>query len=107
MPPAREFRLSLCLLAGVLLANAIGLWPELSISRFDSNDNVSHFALVQGMVRAVEQGESPIDFWSPECVFGFPVFRVYQPLAHGMVTLAYFALGKTISLMTLFCWARF
>src|SRR4051794_27277504 len=102
MRPSRENLTALVLLAAVLVANAIGLWAELSISRVDLNDNVLHFALVQRIVQAVEHGENPLDCWSPEWSLGYPVLRVYQPLAHFLVALLYFALGKSVGLMTLF-----
>ncbi len=107
MEIAREKRLSLLILAAVVLSCAIGLWPELSITRIDRNDNVSHYTLIRGMVEAIEQGHNPLDFWSPETVFGYPEIRVYQPLAHAIVAGLYFALGKTLSLMTVFSWVRY
>jgi hypothetical protein len=33
--------------------------------------------------------------------------RTYQPLAHALVALVYFALGKTVSLVTAFVWIRY
>src|SRR3954447_10995754 len=77
----------------VLVVNAAGLWPELSISRVDLNDNVSHFAMVERIVQAVERGANPLDSWSPEWSFGFPMLRVYQTLPHALTAMAYFALG--------------
>ena len=38
---------------------------------------------------------------------GYPVLRTYQPLAHLIVALSYFALLKSVSLMTVFVWVRF
>src|SRR5260370_30982437 len=70
------------LLLGVLLANAAWLWPELSVSRVDLNDNSFHFALAERMVQAVEHGENPLDAWDANYSFGYPVLRTYQPLAH-------------------------
>ena len=102
-----ERRFSLILLAAVLVVNCVVLWPELSIAKVDLNDNVSHLVFIHGMVNAVETGQNPIDFWSPECSTGFPVFRVYQPLAHGIVTTAYFALGKSVPVEDIFAWVRF
>jgi hypothetical protein len=107
MAPAREKRLSLLVLAAVILITAIGLWPETSTTYLDRNDNISHFTLIQGMVNAIEQGRNPLDFWSAETVFGYPEIRVYQPLAHVIVVLVYFLLGKSVSLMTAFVWVRF
>src|SRR3984893_16008765 len=103
----REKRLSLGILIAVLIVNAVALWPELTIGRISRNDNVSHFTLLEGMVQAFEHGENPLDFWSPESSFGFSVFRTYQPLPHLIVALVYFALGKTVSLMTIFVWIRY
>ena len=76
----REQQLPVLVLAAILIVNAAALWPELSISRVDLNDNVMHFALVDRMVQAIQNGENPIDFWSPEWSLGYPVLRTYQPL---------------------------
>src|SRR5262249_30879600 len=54
-----------------------------------------------------EHGHNPLDFWSPEWSLGYPVLRTYQPLAHMLVAAVYFALAKTIPLMTVFVWIRF
>ncbi len=59
------------------------------------------------MVQAVERGENPLDCWSGEWSLGYPVLRTYQPLAHALVALVYFALGKSVGLMTVFVWVRF
>jgi hypothetical protein len=91
----------------VLIASAVALWPEISVNRVDLNDNVFHFTLIQSMVNAIERGANPVDFWSPEWSMGYPVLRTYQPLAHCLVVLVYFALGKTVSLMTVFAWVRY
>src|SRR5947209_5308907 len=91
----------------VLLVNAAVLWPEISISRVDLNDNVFHYTLIERIVNTVQAGGNPLDCWSPEWSLGFPVLRTYQPLAHLLVAGIYFALGKTVSLMTVFVWARF
>lgn len=105
-PSGQEWLCRVLLLA-VLACNAVGLWPELAVSRVDLNDNVSHFAMVERMVQAAEHGEDPLDCWSPEWSFGYPMLRVYQTLPHGMVAAAYFLLGKTVPLMTVFVWVRF
>ena len=107
MKLSRENLLAIALLLGVLVANAAALWPEISISRVDLNDNVLHFTLVERMVQAVERGENPLDCWSPEWSLGYPVLRTYQPLSHALVALIYFALGKSVGLMTVFVWVRF
>src|SRR5690242_12530617 len=107
MNPQRERVISIALLALVVMAHSIALWPETAISRVDLNDNVFHYTLVERIVEAVQQGQNPLDCWSPEWSLGFPVLRVYQPLAHLLVAAAWFALGKTVSLMTVFVWVRF
>ena len=107
MKRRRESLLALAILCAVLAVNITALWPELSISRVDLNDNVFHFTLIERMVQAVERGESPLDNWSPEWTLGYPVLRIYQPLSHALVALIYFALGKSVDLMTVFVWVRF
>ena len=64
----------------------------------DLNDNVSHYALISRVVQAVESGGNPLDTWSPEWTAGFPVLRIYQPLAHLLVAAIYLLLGKSLSL---------
>ncbi len=105
--PSREELVSFTLLLAILVVNLLALSPELLISRVDLNDNVFHFTLVDSMVRAIERGSSGLDSWSPEWSFGYPVLRTYQPLAHGLVALVYFCLGKTVTLMTVFVWVRY
>jgi len=100
-------RTALCLLAAILILNAIGLTPELTISRVDLNDNVFHYPLIADMVRQMERGANPLDWWAPEWTMGYPVLRTYQPLGHLIVALTYFALFKSVSLMTVFVWVRF
>ncbi len=107
MRPGQEKLLAYGLLALVLTANAAGLWPELAVSRVDLNDNVMHYPLAADMVEAIEHGGNPLDHWSPEWVFGYPVSRTYQPLGHLLAALAYFALFKKVPLMTVFVWVRF
>ena len=102
----REKYFALSLLLAVLAVTAAELWPEISISRVDLNDNVFHFTVIDGMVNAIARGGNPLDFWLPEWSFGYAVPRTYQPLAHLLVVLVYFALGKTVSLMTIFVWIR-
>ena len=91
----------------VIAASAAGMRPDLAASRVDLNDNVSHFALIARVVDTVEHRGNPLDAWSPEWTCGFPMLRVYQTLTHLMVAAVYFALGKSVALMTVFVWARF
>ncbi|MEO8595952.1 MAG: hypothetical protein ABI759_21705 [Candidatus Solibacter sp.] len=91
----------------VLLANALASSAELTVGNITGNDNVGHHALVAGMARAVEQGENPLDFWSPENPFGSAIVRTYQPLAHALVVLAYYAMGKLVPLATVFLYVRY
>jgi len=107
MKPGHEKLLVYALLAMILIASAIALSPELTITRVDLNDNVMHYPLVADMVDTIERGGNPFDGWSPEWVLGYPVPRTYQPLGHLLVALTYFALFKSVSLMTVFVWVRF
>jgi hypothetical protein len=95
------------ILAVVMLASAAGPWADLAAGHLDLNDNVSHLTMIERIVHAVEHGQNPLDAWSPEWTFGFPMLRDYQTLAHLLVAAVYFALGKTVSLVTVFCWVRF
>ena len=95
------------ILSLIILASAAGMWPDLAASRVDLNDNVSHFAMIERIVQTVEHGGNPLDAWSPEWVCGFPMLRDYQTLAHLLVAGIYFALGKSVALMTIFVWVRF
>src|SRR3954464_2479641 len=103
---SNEWRARIVLVA-VLIVSAAGLRPDLAASRVDLNDNVSHFALIARIVQTVEHGGNPLDTWSAEWTFGFPMLRVYQPLAHLLVAAVYFLLAKSVSLMTVFVWVRF
>jgi len=100
-------RVALGILLLVLLVQAVALAPEISAARYRHNDSISHFALIHGMVDAVERGDNPLDFWSAETSLGLPLARWYQPLAHLAVTAVYFLLGKSVSLWTLFLWAEY
>lgn len=99
--------LALAILAAVLIVNAVGLWPELTISRVDLNDNVFHYPLVVGTVDAIQHGHDPFDWWANEWDLGYPVMRTYQGLGHLLTAVVYFALFKSVSLMTVFIWVRF
>ena len=103
----RENLPALSILLAVLALNAWALRADLHSGGVDLNDNVSHFRLASGMAAAIEHGANPLDFWSPEWSLGFPEMRVYQPLAHLLVVLTYFALGKSVTLLTVFVWIRF
>src|SRR5450759_3286187 len=96
----RENLPALCILLAVLALNAWALRAELYSGGVDLNDNVSHFRLAADMAGVLEHGEhgepgehvgNPLDFWSPEWSLGFPMARVYQPLAHLLVVLTWFA----------------
>src|SRR3954454_8432560 len=107
MQSIQEKRVSCAILLFVVLVQAFALAPELSTAGYRNNDSVSHFALTKGMVAAVEHGDNPLDFWSAETSLGVALARDYQPLSHFMVAALYFGLGKTVSLLTLFLWAKY
>ncbi|MCU1237349.1 MAG: hypothetical protein JWP63_5316, partial [Candidatus Solibacter sp.] len=102
-----ERHLSLAILVAVVAVQAVALLPELSPTVIRQGDAPSHFTIIEGMVDAVQQGGNPLDFWSPETSFGFPIVRTYQILAHGLVTFTYFVLGKSVALATLYAWASY
>jgi hypothetical protein len=98
---------ALSILLAVLAWNAWALRAELYSGGADLNDNVSHFRLTAEMASVIEHGGNPLDFWSPEWSLGFAQMRDYQPLAHMLVVLVYFALGKAVALVTVFVWVRY
>ena len=89
------------------LIHAFALRHELTITTVDLNDNVYHYTLAARMAQALESGENPLDCWASEWSLGYPVPRTYQPLGHIVAALAYLAVGKSISLLTLFVWVRY
>ena len=103
----RADRIATAAVGLIVLLNAWALRADLRSGGVDLNDNVSHFRIIAGMVTAIEHGGNPLDFWSPEWSFGFPLIRLYQPLAHLMVVAAYFLLGKSVSLTLVFVWMRY
>ncbi len=63
--------------------------------------------MIERIVQEVERGGNPLDAWSPEWTFGFPMLRVYQTGAHLFVALIYFLLFKAVPLITVLSWIRF
>src|SRR5690348_11976545 len=100
-------RLPLLILLAITLFNAIAIWPDLRMGDLSNGDTVSHLELIRGMTDALEHGRNPLDFWSPWSAFGYPEIRTYQPLAHALVVLVYFALGKSVSIVTVFSWVQY
>jgi hypothetical protein len=90
----------------ICAVNAACLWPELTPTP-DLNDNVLHVTLINGMANAVEHGQNPFDFWSPEIGLGQPIVKLYQPGAHLIVVALYFGMFKLVPLATIFMWVRF
>lgn len=100
LPPA-------ALLIVAVLIPALALAPELSIGRYDLNDNVAHFAIIERMAQTIEAGGNPLDFWVPEWTFGYPVPRTYQLLPYSLVVAVYFALAKAVPILTVFLWIKY
>jgi len=90
----------------ICAVNAACLWPELTPTP-DLNDNVLHVTLINGMANALEHGQNPFDFWSPEIGLGQPIVKLYQPGAHAIVVGLYFGMFKLVPLATIFMWVRF
>ncbi len=91
------------ILLAVLVLGAVILLPELRITRYDQNDNVLHWTLIQGMAAA----KNPLDFWTPEIAFGQPIARLYQPGAHLLVVGLWNMLFRSVPLMDVFILVRF
>ena len=98
----RAYLPSLGILAAVLLANCIALWPETEMVLADHNDYTTHLAIIKRLVTAVDHGENPLDCWSSESILGYPQVRTYMMLPHAAVAGAYLALGRTVSVERLF-----
>jgi hypothetical protein len=107
MARLREAISAIVILTIALLANGAGLWNELEVGRADQNDYASHYVLAARIVQAVENGENPLDAWSPEWSFGYSQLRTYQIFSHLLVAGTYFATGKMISLPTIFLVYRY
>src|SRR5262245_7986872 len=101
----REWGL-LCVLV-MVAANAYALRDELAAGRFDLNDSVFHYTLMDRTAESIENGENPLDHWVSEWTLGYPVPRTYPVLAHLSIAVLHLALGKTVSVLTLFTWARY
>src|SRR5262245_31173780 len=99
-------RALICIVA-IVAINAVALSAELRTGQYDLNDSVLHYTLIDRMVQAIQRGENPFDCWVSEWTLGYPVPRTYQVLPHLSLALLYLALGKTVSVLTLFAWARF
>ena len=90
----------------ILLFNCLWLLPELRPVP-DLNDNVLHRTLINGMVKALEYGQDPLDFFTPEIGLGQNIVRYYQPAGHLMVAVLYFLCFKLVSIGTLFLTVKF
>lgn len=101
----RIFAYALLLLA--IVSNGAALWPELSFGHIDLNDNVFHLSLIQRMNQAISAGGNPLDCWSTEWAFGYPVTRTYQPLAHWIVVALFRAAGGWVPILSFFVLVRF
>ena len=58
MPVLSEQRIALVVLFLVLILNAVSLSAELRVGSVTGNDNVSHLALIEGIVHALERGRT-------------------------------------------------
>ena len=107
MRMSREPLIATLLLAVTMIFTGYYLLPELTIGRYDLNDNVAHVTIVERMATTLSAGGSPMDFWVPEFTFGYPVARTYQLMPYGLVVGLYFLMGKTVSLLTVFLWVKY
>ncbi len=81
---------------------AYTLYPELTTSTPDMNDNVFHFALVQSVAEEVETGGNIIDHWIPYWSIGYPVFHHYQHFPHLATVATHYLLLQQFSLFSIF-----
>src|SRR5215831_3030277 len=105
LSPFREWGLIWAIAA--VAVSGYFLRHELAAGRFDLNDSVFHYTLIDRMVQSIEKGENPLDHWVSEWTLGYPVPRTYPILGHLSVALLHFALLKTVSVLTLFIWTRY
>src|SRR5262245_29397493 len=101
----REFAVLWVLVA--VAVSAYSLRDELAAGRFDLNDSVFHYTLIDRTLQSIEIGENPLDHWVSEWTLGYAVPRTYPILGHLCVAFLYFALFKTVSVLTLFTWTRY
>ena len=94
------------IVALVVIAGGVLLAPELSIGRVNLNDAVFHHAIASEIVDRVTHGRSALDFWMPEWSLGYPVLRVYQPLAAWLLALIQIATGQHWPLDQTFAFLR-
>ena len=83
--PGGAFRLEhlpLLLVVGVVLLQAVWLWPERSMNVPARNDSMFHLLMVRGASEVMASGGNPLDFWIPQLELGFPQFLYYQHLPH-------------------------
>ncbi|HKO55662.1 MAG TPA: hypothetical protein VJ276_07255 [Thermoanaerobaculia bacterium] len=85
----------------VIIINAWALAPELDVARVDLNDSVFHFTIIDRLAH-----DPALEPWMPEWSFGYPVLRIYQPLAHWIVVAIHFATFQAFPLDALFAFVR-
>ena len=88
----REFAVLWVLVA--VAVSAYSLRNELAAGRFDLNDSVFHYTLIDRTVQSIEIGENPLDHWVSEWTLGYAVPRTYPILGHLCVAFLYFALFR-------------
>lgn len=89
------------IVALVIAINAWALAAELDVARVDLNDSVFHFTIIDRLVH-----HPALEPWMPEWSFGYPVLRIYQPLAHWLVVAIHFATFQAFPLDALFAFIR-
>ncbi|MGB6564305.1 MAG: hypothetical protein WBE69_17035 [Candidatus Binataceae bacterium] len=72
----------LVMLALALLFNALLLAPEARIERVPVNDLPFQIEASQRLGESIAHGEPFLDPWVSQWSLGFPLWRIYQPLAH-------------------------
>jgi 6-pyruvoyl-tetrahydropterin synthase-like protein len=89
------------------LLTAILLLPELTVPVASTNDDATHFLIIQRASEALANGENVLDHWVPQLELGFPWFVYYQPLPALVVVLLHRILFGALDLLTVFNLVRY
>lgn len=76
--PLRFKYFSRLMLAAAMVLPLAGLLPELLRPTADLNDGAFHLGVARETIAVIRDGNSPIDFWMPNWIAGFPLFHYYQ-----------------------------
>jgi 6-pyruvoyl-tetrahydropterin synthase-like protein len=90
-----------------MIFTALALLPELTVPVPSTNDDATHFLLIQRASEALANGENVLDHWVPQLELGFAWFVYYQPLPALLVVFLHRAVFGLIDLLTVFNAVRY